>query len=190
MYRLEVSPMGNTHQFLSSYRERHGLGHAALYVFIHGTIFVLEGLAGHPLEPLSRGRNFWPWRLSYWPSYPLLRGSGICWLSISPSCMDFGPGLVKVLLQPRLCLHSLGCFDLILIAASVNKWEVSPLGNNFDPILWFWRPFPPAQVWWWCAIYVNRMAQWHKSYQLFPLHRSWDIPCEGTILKVIIRSKV
>ncbi len=64
---------------------------------------VLQGLSGHPFEPLETVTE----KILTLKTVLLLalsslkRVGDLQTLSISPSCMDFGPGLVKVLLRPR-----------------------------------------------------------------------------------------
>lgn len=109
--------------------------------------------------PSSLGRN----TLGHeWPStQDLIHLISVTPLSISSSCMDFPPGLVNVLLLPRL--------EYITkhhphFTSSRCSWTLLPLsdaGNGSDVRL---PSLCPVRV---LMICVDRAVQWCRSHQLF-----------------------
>ncbi len=121
---------------------------------------VLQGLSGHPFEPLEpvTEKILTVKTVILLALSSLKRVGDLQALSISPSCMDFAPGLVKVLLRPRP--------DYVPKVASnpfrfqqVVLESLSPTEAGSEDL-----SLCPVRA---LKIYVDRTAQWHESDQLF-----------------------
>ncbi len=110
---------------------------------------VLQGLSGHPFEPLETVTE----KILTLKTVLLLalsslkRVGDLQALSVSPSCMDFAPGLVKVLLRPR--------------PGYIPKVASNP--SRFQQVVL--EAFSPTERA--LKIYVDRTAQLRQSDQLF-----------------------
>ncbi len=81
-------------------------------------------------------------------------------LSISPSCLDFAPGLVKVILHPHpnyLLKVSFSTINLVVLEAFCPPSFTTPEQERLHLLC----PVRALQV------YVHRTSQWRKSEQLF-----------------------
>ncbi|KAL0166316.1 hypothetical protein M9458_038160, partial [Cirrhinus mrigala] len=121
---------------------------------------VLEGLAGHPFEPLeSVPEKLLTLKMVLLVALSSLKRAGdLQALSFSPSCLDFAPGLVKVLLRPRpdyvpKVASSPFRFQQVVLEA-FSPADAGPDNSSLCPV----RAL---------KIYVDRTAQWHGSDQLF-----------------------
>ncbi len=121
---------------------------------------VLEGLSGHPLEPLeSVSKKLLTLRTVLLVALSSIKRVGdLQALSISPSCMDFAPRLINVLLQPRPdCVHkvtsNLFCSQQVGLKALPHT--DAGLGS---------MGLCPVRA---LRIYVDHTAQWRGSDQLF-----------------------
>ncbi len=121
---------------------------------------VLEGLLGNPFELLQSVSD----KLLTLKTVLLValssleRVGDLHALSISPSCMDFAPGLVKFLLRPRhdyvpkVALNPF-CFQQVVLE-TFSPADTGSGSMSLCPV----RPLRP---------YVDRTAQWRGSDQLF-----------------------
>ncbi len=77
-------------------------------------------------------------------------------LSISPSCLDFAPGLVKVILHPHPIIFQSSMYPIVLEA-----FCPPPFTTPEQERLHLLCPVRALQI------YVHRTSQWCKSEQLF-----------------------
>ncbi len=81
-------------------------------------------------------------------------------LSISPSCLDFAPGLVKVILHPHpnyLPKFPFSTMNPVVLEAFCPPPFTTPEQERLHLLC-------PVRA---LQIYVHRTSQWHKSEQLF-----------------------
>ncbi|XP_016416708.1 uncharacterized protein LOC107746890 [Sinocyclocheilus rhinocerous] len=121
---------------------------------------VLEGLTGHPFKPMeSVSEKLLTIKTVLLVALSSLKRVGdLQALSISPSCMDFAPGLVKVFLRPRpdyvpKVPSTPFRFQQVVLEA-FSPAEEGSVSLNLCPV----RAL---------RIYVDRTAQWLGSDQLF-----------------------
>ncbi len=133
---------------------------------------VLQGLSGHPFEPLETVTE----KCLTPKTVLMLALSSLKWvedlqtLSISPSYMDFAPGL-EVLLQPRpdyvpkVASNHFRFQQVVLEALSSTEAGLENLSVC------------PVRA---LKIYVDRTAQWHKSNQFFVCFGNKNKGCDVT----------
>jgi hypothetical protein len=121
---------------------------------------VLEGLSGHPFEPLeSVSVKLLTLKTVLLLALSSLKRVGdLQALSISPSCMDFAPGLVKVLLRPRPdYIPKVASNPFRFQQVILEAFSHTDAGSGSMDLC-------PVRA---LRIYVDRTAHWRGSDQLF-----------------------
>ncbi|KAI2667001.1 Non-reducing polyketide synthase PKS8-1 [Labeo rohita] len=123
---------------------------------------VLEGLVGTPFEPLeSASDKLLTLKMVFLMAITSLKRIGdMQALSISPSCLDFAPGMVKVILHPHpdyLPKVPFSAAHPVILEAFCPPPFITPEQEKSHRLC-------PVRV---LQAYVHRTSQWRKSEQLF-----------------------
>ncbi len=123
---------------------------------------VLEGLIMTPFEPLeSAPIRFLTLKMFFLMAITSLKRIGdLQALSISPSCLDFAPGLVKVILHPHpnyLPKVPFSTMNPVVLEAFCPPPFTTPEQERLHLLC----PIRALQI------YIHRTSQWRKSEQLF-----------------------
>ncbi len=123
---------------------------------------VLEGLVDTPFEPLeSAPVRFLTLKMVFLTAITSLKRIGdLQALSVSPSCLDFAPGLVKAILHPHPSYLPKVPFSTINPVV-LEAFCPPPFTTPEQEKLHLLCPVCALQV------YVHRTSQWRKSEQLF-----------------------
>ncbi len=123
---------------------------------------VLEGLVDTPFEPLeSAPVRFLTLKMVFLTAITSLKRIGnLQALSVSPSCLDFAPGLVKAILHPHPSYLPKVPFSTINPVV-LEAFCPPPFTTPEQEKLHLLCPVRALQV------YVHRTSQWRKSEQLF-----------------------
>ena len=121
---------------------------------------VLQGLSGHPFEPLETvpDKILTLKTVLLMALSSLKRVGDLQALSVSPSCMDFAPGFVKVLLRPRPNYVPKVASNPFHFQQTVLE-ALPPAGTGSEDL-----SLCPVRA---LKTYVDRSASWRESDQLF-----------------------